>query len=110
MESLQENTIPTQSLTTDLSALKRLRNEIENTRSSILASQSLWPTANDLLNTLQHDLRTQIGNIMACVYLMETEHALSNSQTELVSIVEQSADKILAKLEEARKTQDRIRG
>ncbi len=116
MERIEENTILTQSLATDialatdLGALKRLRNEIEDTRSTILASQSLWPTANELLNSLQHDLRTQVGNILACVYLLETEHALSNSQTELVSIVEQSADKILSKLEEAREAQTRVRG
>ncbi len=116
MERLEENTRLTQSLTTDLvlatdlGALKQLRNEIEDTRSTILASQSLWPSASDLLNSLQHDLRTQVGNILACVYLLETEHALSNSQTELVSIVEQSADKILSRLEEAQEVQTRVRG
>ena len=110
MEMLEESTTLTQTMSADLSALKRLRSEIEDTRSTILASQSLWPSANDLLNKLQHDLRTQVGNILACVYLLETEHKLSHSQTELVSIVEQSADRILSKLEETREAQNRVRG
>jgi len=110
MEGIEENTTMTQIVGPDLGALKRLRNEIEDTRASILASQSLWPTANDLLNSLQHDLRTQVGNILACVYLLETEHSLSTSQMELVGIVEQSADKILTKLEETRESQNRVRG
>lgn len=109
MERIAEIATTVQPMSTDLTALKQLRSEIEDTRSSILASQSLWPTANDLLNKLQHDLRTQVGNILACVYLLETEYSLPQSQTELINIIEQSADRILSQLEETREAQNGIR-
>lgn len=105
-----EDELLTYPLSADPGALKRLRHEIEDARASILASQSLWPSVSDLLNSLQHDLRTQVGNIMACVYLLETEHELTSPQTELVSIMEQSAERILTKLEETRKAQNRVKG
>jgi len=103
-------TSSTYTMTADPSALRRLRHEIEDTQATIVASQSLWPSATDLLDKLQHDLRTQVGNILACVYLLETEHELEPLQLELVSIVEESADRILSKLEEARTAQDRVKG
>lgn len=108
MEGAENST--TYPLSADTGALRRLRREIEDTRASIVASQSLWPSANELLNSLQHDLRTQVGNIMACVYMLETEYELPSPQTELVSIIEESADRILSKLEEARAAQNQVNG
>jgi signal transduction histidine kinase len=87
-------------LPSNVRALSRLRHQIKETQDSIIDAQSLWPTADELLNDLQHELRTPIGNILACVQLLEIEKEMTPAQEELVGIIQQAAETIVGKLDE----------
>ncbi|MCP5094912.1 MAG: hypothetical protein GY943_05105 [Chloroflexi bacterium] len=96
----QLNSIPMKGLSSDVRALSRLRHQIKETQDSIIDAQSLWPTADELLDDLQHEMRTPVGNILTCVQLLEMEREMSPAQEELVGIIQQAAETIVGKLDE----------
>ncbi len=76
--------------------LSEIREQIEAIHYQLVHPK---PSPQELLNTLQHDLRTPIGNILACVTLIHMDGELTESQKELVSIVEDSAKSLVNKLD-----------
>ena len=76
--------------------LSELREQIEEVHEQLLHPK---PSPKELLDSLQHDLRTPIGNILACVTLIHMDGELTDSQEELVSIVEEAANSLVSKLD-----------
>lgn len=76
--------------------LTELREQIEAVHDQIIKPKH---SAQDVLNSLQHDLRTPIGNILACVTLIHMDGELTESQMELIDIVEEAAKTLVSKLD-----------
>ncbi|MEM7330766.1 MAG: histidine kinase dimerization/phospho-acceptor domain-containing protein [Chloroflexota bacterium] len=80
--------------------LSEIREQIEAIHYQLVHPK---PSSKELLDSLQHDLRTPVGNILACVTLLNMEGELTESQSELVSIVEDAAKALINKLDHVRK-------
>lgn len=76
--------------------LTELRQQIEAVHDQLLEPKL---SAHDVLSDLQHDLRTPIGNILACVTLIHLDGGLTESQIELVDIMEEAANTLIRKLD-----------
>lgn len=81
------------------SALAQLRQQIADVRSRLLFPEQERPFVPDLLDMLQHDLRTPVGNILACAALLEMENQLSPDQAELIDIIRDACNTILGRLD-----------
>lgn len=76
--------------------LSELREQIEAVTDQIVGPK---PSPKELLHSIQHDLRTPIGNILACVTLMHMDGEMTDSQRELADIVEEAANTLIKKLD-----------
>lgn len=77
--------------------LTELREKIEDIHAQLILPKK---PAEEILLDLQHDFRTPIGNILACVTLIHMDGELTESQMELVEIIEEAATSLIRKLDD----------
>ena len=58
------------------------------------------PSRKEMLGTLQQDMRTPIGNIFACLTLLDLDDNLNSSQKELLQIIQEATDSLLMQIDE----------
>lgn len=85
--------------------LSDIRERIETLQTKITKER---PLAEEVLIELQHDMRTPIGNILACVTLFRMEDGMTASQSELVDMVEQAAQRMIKELDRLRSITDHV--
>lgn len=93
---MNQTMIRTQQHPSLIAPLSEIRQQIEIIHEQILYAK---PTPQELLDDLQHDMRTPIGNILACITLMQMDGELTEAQQEMIEIIQQSAKTMVGKLD-----------